>query len=415
MFGSNSEALTSSSNKLKHFAWRGVNSNGKKVRGVMMGYIEGDVREKLAQQHIQPQKIKTTTPSFFSSLGNKMNGSDVTAFTRQLATMLHSGVPVVQALKLIADSHKKAEMRATVLQVSKQVEAGMSLSKAFSSASAKFDNFYCDLISTGEETGHLPEVFSRLAMYREKSEALRKKVVKAMIYPTIVSIVAIAVTVGMLIFVIPQFDQIFKSFNAQLPWFTQQVVDLSNLLQSTGGVITVSIVLFVLAFNIALRKSDSFRYQVHKFSLKIPIFGNVILKATIAKFARTLATTFSAGIPLLSGLQSGAQTTTNLHLKTAIEDAHKQTAAGMPLYIALRQTEVFPELMLQMVMIGEESGALDDMLNKNAALYEDDVDNVVDNLSQIMEPFIIVILGGLIGGLLVAMYMPIFSLMSVVG
>ncbi len=413
MFGSITEAT--SATKLKHFAWRGVNGNGKKVRGIMMGYIEGDVREKLAQQQIKLQKIKQTTPSAFSSFGNKMKGTDITAFTRQLATMLNAGVPIVQGLRLIADSHKKAEMRAAVLQVSKQVEAGTSLSKAFSSASSMFDGFYCDLIATGEETGHLPEVFARLAMYREKSEALRKKVVKAMIYPTIVSLVAITVTVGMLVFVIPQFDQIFKSFGAQLPWFTQQVVYLSEFIQATGLYIFAGVIIFILSFSLAMRKSPSFKFQVHKWVLRVPIFGGIFLKASIAKFARTLATTFSAGVPLLSGLRSGAQTTSNLFVKKAIDSAHTQTSAGMPLYIALRQADAFPELMLQMVMIGEESGALDDMLNKNATLYESDVDNVVDNLSQIIEPFIIVILGGVVGGLLVAMYMPIFSMMSVIG
>ncbi|WP_413111097.1 type II secretion system F family protein [Thaumasiovibrio sp. DFM-14] len=404
----------SASNKLKHYAWRGFNASGKKVRGVMMGYVESDVRDKLAQQKIQIKKIKPTSPSFFSQLGNKMKGSDITAFTRQMATMLHSGVPIVLALKLIADSHKKAEMRAAIAQVSKQVEAGTPLSKAFASASTMFDNFYCDLLATGEETGHLPEVFSRLAMYREKSEALRKKVIKAMIYPSIVTSVAIVVTIGMLLFVIPQFSQIFKTFNAELPWFTQKIIQLSELLQAFGLQIAGLLLAAIIAYKTAMKRNARFRLAVHRLGLKVPIFGDIFLKAAVAKFARTLATTFSAGIPLLSGLESAATTTTNLHIKQAVNSAHQQTSAGMPMYLALRQTDVFPELMLQMVMIGEESGSLDDMLNKNATLYEDDVDNVVDNLGKIIEPFIIVILGTLIGGLLVAMYLPIFDLVNVI-
>ncbi|HIF9076470.1 TPA: type II secretion system F family protein [Photobacterium damselae] len=402
-------------NKIRYYRWRGVNRGGKKITGVTLGFQEQEVRAQLTEQMIQVKKIKRTNPSTLDKIRNQMKSSDVTAITRQLATMIESGVPIVQALKLMASSHHKAEVRAVLTQVNTQVEAGASLSKALKSSSPLFDNFYCDLVATGEETGYLGQVFVRLATYREKSEAMRKKVIKAMIYPSMVMLTAISVTILMLVFVIPQFAAIFGSFGAELPWFTRQVLKASDFLINYGGYLAVGLLLALVLYRYSYKRSYSFRLRMARLSLRLPIIGNVVLKATIARFARTLATTFSAGIPLLTGLQSAGKTAGNLHIEEAIMEAHTSAAAGMPLYLSLRQCNVFPELMLQMTMIGEESGSLDDMLNKMASLYENDVDNIVDNLGQILEPLIIIVLGVLIGGLLVAMYMPIFTLMSVIG
>ncbi|HIF9058024.1 TPA: type II secretion system F family protein [Photobacterium damselae] len=402
-------------NKIRYYRWRGVNQGGKKITGVTLGFQEQEVRAQLTEQMIQVKKIKRTNPSTLDKIRNQMKSSDVTAITRQLATMIESGVPIVQALKLMASSHHKAEVRAVLTQVNTQVEAGASLSKALKSSSPLFDNFYCDLVETGEETGYLGQVFVRLATYREKSEAMRKKVIKAMIYPSMVMLTAISVTILMLVFVIPQFAAIFGSFGAELPWFTRQVLKASDFLINYGGYLAVGLLLALVLYRYSYKRSYSFRLRMARLSLRLPIIGNVVLKATIARFARTLATTFSAGIPLLTGLQSAGKTAGNLHIEEAIMEAHTSAAAGMPLYLSLRQCNVFPELMLQMTMIGEESGSLDDMLNKMASLYENDVDNIVDNLGQILEPLIIIVLGVLIGGLLVAMYMPIFTLMSVIG
>ncbi|HIF9086186.1 TPA: type II secretion system F family protein [Photobacterium damselae] len=402
-------------NKIRYYRWRGVNQGGKKITGVTLGFQEQEVRAQLTEQMIQVKKIKRTSPSTLDKIRNQMKSSDVTAITRQLATMIESGVPIVQALKLMASSHHKAEVRAVLTQVNTQVEAGASLSKALKSSSPLFDNFYCDLVATGEETGYLGQVFVRLATYREKSEAMRKKVIKAMIYPSMVMLTAISVTILMLVFVIPQFAAIFGSFGAELPWFTRQVLKASDFLINYGGYLAVGLLLALVLYRYSYKRSYSFRLRMARLSLRLPIIGNVVLKATIARFARTLATTFSAGIPLLTGLQSAGKTAGNLHIEEAIMEAHTSAAAGMPLYLSLRQCNVFPELMLQMTMIGEESGSLDDMLNKMASLYENDVDNIVDNLGQILEPLIIIVLGVLIGGLLVAMYMPIFTLMSVIG
>ncbi len=402
-------------NKIRYYRWRGVNQGGKKITGVILGFQEQEVRAQLTEQMIQVKKIKRTNPSTLDKIRNQMKSSDVTAITRQLATMIESGVPIVQALKLMASSHHKAEVRAVLTQVNTQVEAGASLSKALKSSSPLFDNFYCDLVATGEETGYLGQVFVRLATYREKSEAMRKKVIKAMIYPSMVMLTAISVTILMLVFVIPQFAAIFGSFGAELPWFTRQVLKASDFLINYGGYLAVGLLLALVLYRYSYKRSYSFRLRMARLSLRLPIIGNVVLKVTIARFARTLATTFSAGIPLLTGLQSAGKTAGNLHIEEAIMEAHTSAAAGMPLYLSLRQCNVFPELMLQMTMIGEESGSLDDMLNKMASLYENDVDNIVDNLGQILEPLIIIVLGVLIGGLLVAMYMPIFTLMSVIG
>lgn len=401
--------------KLRYYHWRGLNQAGRKVSGVIIGYQEQEVRSKLTEQKIHIKKIKRRKPSTFSKLKNQMKSEDITETTRQLATMIESGVPVVQSLKLISNSHHKAEVRATLTQVTTQVEAGASLSKALKTSSPLFDDFYCDLVATGEQTGHLAEVFSRIATYREKGEIMRKKVIKAMIYPSMVTLTALIVTVMMLVFVIPQFASIFSSFGADLPLFTQLVINASDFLIAHGLYLAIALVSVMFLYYYRHKKSYAFRLKVDKLSLRLPILGNVLLKATIARFARTLATTFTAGIPLLSGLQSAGKTAGNLYIANAVYEAHANTAAGMPLYLALRQSGVFPELMLQMTMIGEESGSLDDMLNKMALLYENDVDNTVDNLGKILEPLIIIILGGLIGGLLVAMYMPIFSLMSVMG
>ena len=401
--------------KLRYYRWRGVNPTGKRLAGIMVGYQEPEIRARLSEQKIQVKKIKRFKPSSLSKRRNQLTAKDVTAITRQLATIVNSGVPVVQALKLIAHSHNKAEARATLTMVSNQVEAGSSLARALNTSSPLFDNFYCDLVATGEQTGHLAQAFERLATYREKSEAMRKKVIKAMIYPTMVSLTAVGVTLMMLIFVIPQFANIFKGFGAELPWFTQKIIDVSEFLQSDGLLLALGLAITILLAAFAYRKSDRNKLRVHRALLAVPIVGPIMLKAAIARFARTLATTFSSGIPLLTGIEAAGKTAGNRHIEQAIVGAHGNTAAGMPLHLALRHSEVFPELMLQMVMIGEESGSIDDMLNKIAFTYESDVDNTVDNLGKILEPLIIIFLGTVIGGLLVAMYMPVFKLMSVVG
>ncbi|HDZ9246838.1 TPA: type II secretion system F family protein [Vibrio cholerae] len=400
---------------LKNYRWKGINSNGKKVSGQMLAISEIEVRDKLKDQHIQIKKLKKGSVSLLARLTHRVKSKDITILTRQLATMLTTGVPIVQALKLVGDNHRKAEMKSILAQITKSVEAGTPLSKAMRTASAHFDTLYVDLVETGEMSGNLPEVFERLTTYREKSEQLRAKVIKALIYPSMVVLVALGVSYLMLTMVIPEFESMFKGFGAELPWFTQQVLKLSHWVQaySLWAFIAIAATIFGLK---ALRKNSfQIRLKTSRLGLTFPIIGNVLAKASIAKFSRTLATSFAAGIPILASLKTTAKTSGNVHFETAINEVYRDTAAGMPMYIAMRNTEAFPEMVLQMVMIGEESGQLDDMLNKVATIYEFEVDNTVDNLGKILEPLIIVFLGTVVGGLVVAMYLPIFNLMSVLG
>ncbi|WP_315918070.1 type II secretion system F family protein [Vibrio fluvialis] len=401
--------------ELKNYRWKGVNSTGKKVAGQILAISEIEVRDKLKEQHIQVKKIKKGSVSVLTRLTNRVKTKDITILTRQLATMLTTGVPIVQALKLVGDNHRKAEMKSILAQITKGVEAGTPISKAMRTASTHFDALYVDLIQTGEQSGNLAEVFERLATYREKSEQLRAKVIKALIYPSMVILVALGVSYLMLTMVIPEFESMFKGFGAELPWFTQQILKLSHGVQAYSAAAFIVSLGLVFGIKAARKKSFVVRLKTSQLSLRFPIIGGVLAKAAIAKFSRTLATSFSAGIPILASLKTTAKTAGNVHFETAIQDVHRHTAAGMPMYIAMRNTQAFPEMVLQMVMIGEESGKLDDMLNKVATIYEFEVDNTVDNLGKILEPLIIVFLGIVVGGLVVAMYLPIFNLMSVLG
>ncbi|MBY7853212.1 type II secretion system F family protein [Vibrio fluvialis] len=401
--------------ELKNYRWKGVNSTGNKVAGQTLAISEIEVRDKLKEQHIQVKKIKKGSVSVLTRLTNRVKTKDITILTRQLATMLTTGVPIVQALKLVGDNHRKAEMKSILAQITKGVEAGTPISKAMRTASTHFDALYVDLIQTGEQSGNLAEVFERLATYREKSEQLRAKVIKALIYPSMVILVALGVSYLMLTMVIPEFESMFKGFGAELPWFTQQILKLSHGVQAYSAGAFIASLSLVFGIKAARKKSFVVRLKTSQLSLRFPIIGGVLAKAAIAKFSRTLATSFSAGIPILASLKTTAKTAGNVHFETAIQDVHRHTAAGMPMYIAMRNTQAFPEMVLQMVMIGEESGKLDDMLNKVATIYEFEVDNTVDNLGKILEPLIIVFLGIVVGGLVVAMYLPIFNLMSVLG
>lgn len=401
--------------ELKQYHWKGINSSGRKVAGQFLALSELEVRDKLKTQHIQIKKIKKSSLSVVTRLSHQAKAKDITLLTRQLSTMLATGLPIVQALKLVGDSQQKAEMKSIIAQLTKSVAAGTPLSKAMRTVSPLFDTLYVDLVQTGEQSGNLAEVFERLAHYREKAEQLRAKVIKAMIYPFMVVLVALTVSYLMLTMVIPEFEHMFQGFGADLPWFTQQVLKLSHGVQHYSMIFFITCAIGLLAAKWFHSRSFTVRLHSSRLLLRLPIIGEVVTKAAIAKFSRTLATSFAAGIPILDSLHTTSKTAGNLHYQTAIEEVAQQTATGVPMYVAMRNTGVFPELVLQMVMIGEESGQLDDMLNKIAAIYEFDVDNTVDNLSKILEPLIIVVLGTVVGSLVVAMYLPIFNLMSVLG
>jgi type IV pilus assembly protein PilC len=401
--------------QLKNFRWRGVNQSGNHVSGQEMALAEQEVRDKLKKQQIRIKKIRRGRISMLARLLHRVKARDITILTRQLATMLATGVPLIQALKLVSDNNRKAEMKSILSQTCKGVEAGNPISNTLRSASVHFDSLYVDLVATGEQSGSLPEVFDRLATYREKSEQLRAKVAKALIYPIMVVLVALSVSYLMFVVVIPEFESMFKGFGAELPWFTQQVIYLSHWVQTYSLFILFIVATATIGVKVLRKRSFQVRLLTSQLGLKAPIIGDVLSKAALAKFSRTLATSFSAGIPILSCLKIAAKTLGNLYYQTTIESVYQDASAGMPLYIAMRNSCAFPEMVLQMVMIGEESGSLDEMLNKVASIYEFEIDNTVDNLGKLLEPLIIVFLGVVIGGLVVAMYLPIFNLMSVLG
>tara|TARA_B100001059_G_scaffold229853_1_gene263140 strand:- start:1 stop:1230 length:1230 start_codon:yes stop_codon:yes gene_type:complete len=401
--------------QLKSYHWKGINSSGRKVSGQTLALTELEVREKLKDQHIQINKIKKKSISALVRLTHRVKSRDITVLTRQLATMLGTGVPIVQAIKLVSDNHRKAEMKSILSHICKGVEAGTPISKAMRTASRHFDDLYTDLVATGELSGNLAQVFERLATYREKSEQLKSKVIKALIYPAMVVTVALTVSYLMLTMVIPEFESMFSGFGADLPWLTQQVLELSHWMQAYSFYTFIGAGLAGVVIYQLCQRSYSIRLSTSRLGLKFPVLGGVMAKASIAKFSRTLSTSFGSGIPILMSLKTTAKTAGNLHFESAIIEVHRETAAGIPMYIAMRNTNAFPEMMLQMVTIGEESGNLDEMLNKVASIYEFEVDNTVDNLGKILEPLIIVFLGSVVGGLVVAMYLPIFNLMSVLG
>ena len=401
--------------QLKNYRWKGTNSVGRPVSGYILAISESEVRDKLKQQKVKIAKLIPKKLSVTRRIMERANPKDITILTRQLATMLSTGISVIQSLKLVSDNHTKAEMKSILTHVTKDIESGMPLSTAMKSASPLFDSLYIDLIATGETAGNLPQVFQRIAQYREKSERLKSKVIKAMIYPSMVVLVAILVCYIMLAFVIPEFESMFSSFGADLPVFTQKVLDFSHFVRSYGFEVAIAILLTVITIKFLRKRSHRIELFFSRFSLRIPIVGKILSKAAIAKFSRTLATSFGAGIPILSCIKTSAKTANQTHYQNALDNVYRDTAAGMPLYLAMRHADTFPEMTLQMVMIGEESGKLDDMLNKIATIYEIEIDDSVDNLGKVIEPLIIVFLSVIVGSLVFAIYLPIFNLMNVIG
>ena len=400
--------------KFYTFKWEGVNRKGQKVSGELQGENPNQIKVELRKQGVTVSKVRRKTESMFSKYSGAIKPMDIAMISRQITTMLTAGVPLVQTLQLLSRSHEKNKMRELLSQVSLDVESGTPLSQALSKHPRYFDELYCDLVAAGEQSGALDQIYDRIATYKEKAEALKSKIKKALFYPAMVILVAIIVTCILLLFVVPQFEDIFKSFGAELPAFTQLVINISRFLQKSWylffGAIIVAIILFVRAH----RKSQKVRDRTDKFMLDIPVIGMILDKACLARFARTLATTFAAGIPLVEALVSAAGASGNAVYRKAVLAVRNEVMAGMQMHVAMRTVEVFPDIVTQMVMIGEESGSIDDMLSKIAGIFEQQVDDAVDALSSLIEPFIMVVLGVLVGGLVVAMYLPIFKLGSVI-
>lgn len=400
------------SKTLQTFKYKGKNRRGRKIQGEIAERNIGDAKIFLKEQGINVINIKPKSSSF--SIGGGINGQDISIFARQLATMMKAGIPLVQSFGMVADNVEKPKMKELILKIRYDVEGGTTFSDALRRHPLYFDNLFCSLIESGEKSGALESMLERIASYKEKSEILKLKIKKAVKYPIAVILAAIVVTAILMIKVIPIFKDLFESFGAELPAYTQMVVDMSTFVKSYwlyGVIITVALVFFIRQTH---RRNKNFRDAVDRLSLRVPIFGQIIYKSIIARFSRTLATTFAAGVPLVEALQAAGKATGNVVYEQALSDIREDVLSGQTLNFAMRNSAQFPNMATQMVAIGEESGAMDEMLDKVAAYYEAEVDNAVDGLTAMLEPLIMSILGILVGGLVVAMYLPIFMMGSVV-
>ena len=399
--------------EITEFAWTGINRRGQKVKGLMRADSDRVVRTRLRDQGVMPKSVKKKSKSLFGN--KKINGGDIALFTRQIATMLSAGVPLLQSLEMVAKGVENPKIRDLMLTIANDVGAGSPLASALRKHPTIFDPLYCDLVDSGEQSGSLETIFDRIATYREKSEALKAKIKKALVYPASVIVVALVVTIILLVFVVPQFEAVFKDFGAELPAMTQFVVTLSEIVQEYFLYVAAGLIVAGWLFKRAYSKSQDLRDKVDAISLKVPVIKEILNKAAVARFARTLSTTFAAGVPLINALDSAAGASGNAVYRDAIFRIRDEVTSGMQMNTAMQSQDLFPTLAEQMVFIGEESGSLDDMLAKVASIYEREVDDLVDNLTALLEPMIMVVIGVLVGGLIVAMYLPIFSLGKVVG
>ncbi|AOV17897.1 type II secretion system protein F [Acidihalobacter aeolianus] len=396
------------------FVWEGVDRKGIRIKGEYEAQSEALLKSQLRREGINPTKIRKKAKSLFGG-GKKINGKDIAIFARQLATMMSSGVPLVQALDIIAQGHDKPAMQKMVYGLKGDVEGGNTLADALGKYPEQFDELFVNLVHAGEQSGSLETLLDKIATYKEKTEAIKAKIKKAMMYPAAVVSVAFIVTSILLIFVVPEFQKLFNGFGASLPAFTLFVIHLSKLFQAWWWAIFGGIGVGVWAFVRGYKRSQAFHRMIDSWTLHVPIFGALASKSSIARFARTLSTMFAAGVPLVEALESVAGATGNMLYAEATRKMREDTASGTQLRQSMRQyTNLFPNMAMQMVAIGEESGALDNMLSKVADFYEEEVDVMVDGLSTLLEPLIMVILGVIVGGLVIAMYLPIFNLGKVV-
>jgi len=395
------------------FVWEGTDRKGKKIKGKSMATNEAAVRADLRRQGVVPSRIKKQGKSIFGG-GGSITPLDIAIFSRQLATMLSAGIPLVQSFEIVGSGHENAAMQKLIMAVKGDVEGGSSLTEALAKHPLYFDDLFVNLVDAGEQAGALETLLDKIATYKEKTEALKKKIKKALTYPAAVLVVAFVVTAILLIFVIPAFEDLFKGFGADLPTFTRMVIDLSVFVREKGWYIAIMMGAGVGTFFYFKKRSRAMRHWLDRLSLKLPIIGGILQKAAIARYARTLSTMFAAGVPLVEALESVAGATGNIVYEVGVLEMRDEVATGQRLQQAMENTDLFPNMVIQMIAVGEESGSLDDMSSKVADFYEEDVDNAVDNLSSLLEPMIMAILGVLVGGLVVAMYLPIFKMGSVI-
>ena len=393
------------------FLWEGTDKGGKKVKGQMLAPGEAFVRQSLRRQGITAQKV--SKQGLFTR-NQKITEKDIALFTRQLATMLKAGVPLLQAFDISARSHSNPALQRLLGEIKSDVETGTRMNGAFRKHPQYFDGLYCNLIHAGEQAGILDSVLDRVATYKEKMLALKGQIKSALFYPVIVMVVAFVITAGIMIFVIPAFKDLYGKAGAQLPALTMIVLKISDVFVNYWYLIFLGIGGIVFAFTQAWKHNPAFRAKMDAWMLKVPVFGQLVEKATVARWARTFSSMFAAGVPMVEALDSVAGAAGNHVFMEATQKIRSQVATGSSLAVCLQGAGVFPNMLIQMVAIGEESGALDSMLSKVADYYEREVDDAVAGLSSLMEPFIMVILGTLIGGIVIAMYLPIFKMGSVV-
>ena len=403
--------------KQQTFTYEGKDRQGKKVAGETAGVNITLAKASLRRQGINPTKVRKKSVSAFSGLkrGKKIAPKDIAIFARQMATMMDSGVPLVQSFEIIGRGHENPRMQQLLLSIKADIESGSNLSDALGKHPYQFDDLFCNLVSAGEHAGILDTILDKIAIYKEKTEAIKAKVKKALMYPAAVLIVAFVITIALLVFVIPQFESLFAGFGADLPAITRFVIDLSAFVQSWWFLIFGSIAAAYIAFKQTHKRSRKFRQNMDRLMLKLPVIGGILNKASIARFARTLATMFAAGVPLVEAMDSVAGAVGNIVYSDAVFKMRDEVASGTQLNIAMNKANLFPNMVVQMTAIGEEAGAIDTMLSKVADFYEEEVDNDVDGLSSLLEPIIMSILGVLVGGLVIAMYMPIFQMGKAVG
>ncbi|UVO18924.1 type II secretion system F family protein [Stutzerimonas stutzeri] len=399
--------------KTSVFTWEGTDRKGAKIKGELSGVSPALVKAQLRKQGVNPQKVRKKSVSLFGA-GKKIKPLDIALFTRQMATMMKAGVPLLQSFDIIGEGFDNPNMRKLVDELKQEVAAGNSFAASLRKKPQYFDDLYCNLVDSGEQSGSLETLLDRVATYKEKTEALKAKIKKAMNYPIAVVVVAIIVSAILLIKVVPQFQEVFANFGAELPAFTLMVIGLSEALQEWWFVVLASLIAAAFAFKQAHRRSEKFRNWFDRVLLKVPVVGDILYKSAVARFTRTLSTTFAAGVPLVDALDSVAGATGNVVFRNATMKVKNDVSTGMQLNFSMRTTGTFPSMAVQMTAIGEESGSLDEMLGKVATFYEDEVDNMVDGLTSLMEPMIMAVLGVLVGGLIIAMYLPIFQLGAVV-
>lgn len=403
--------------KNSSFTWEGVNRRGQTIKGDMTGQNAAMVKAQLRKQGVNPIKVRKAAQPLFGLGGpkkKKITTSDVTFFTRQMATMIKAGVPLVQSFDIVADGVDNQSMKDLIFGIRDSVSAGNDFASALKQYPEYFDDLTCNLVESGEQAGALEAMLDKVAIYKEKTESLRKKIKKALMYPAITLAIAFIVTVILLLKVVPTFQEMFSNFGAELPAPTQFVVFLSEQVQAywlQGFAILIAI---GIAFTQALKRSPKFRNSFERFTLQVPLFGDLIRKAAVARYARVLSTTFAAGVPLVEALESVAGAVGNVVYKEAVLKIRDEVSSGQQMHFAMKATGVFPNMVVQMTSIGEESGALDAMLDKAASYFEEEVDATVDGLTAMLEPMVMAFLGVIIGGLIIAMYLPIFQMGDVV-